>query len=426
MTVNTPASIPQPWNRLTRAVWLVFAAVVLLMFGLSEATAMRQPLVECPHAQAASCSYNSLTTGDAEVAQALGLSVPALIWGFRITGWMARLSMALIGLVLFWRRPDDRVAWLMSLALLSLLLEGVPNLGQWQFMLDLVYGISILAWLPLLYIFPNGRVEPRWLRWVLVPLAPLLAGAFLIAQYPGRTSPIWQWFNIISILVGWVGLGGYSLIYRYRRVASAVERQQTKWVVVGFFMLFATSTIYLVISALYPPWQPSPARLAALSVNGVTYALGYAGFAVCLGFAILRYRLWDIDLLIRRTLLYSTLTATLGALYFVTVIGLQWVLGGLVGGGSSAAIIATTLLIAVLFQPLRRRLQAAIDRRFYRRKYDAALALAAFAATARDDIDLDELTGRLKDALDQTLQPAHSAVWLSPALADTPRGRRSA
>ncbi|MEP7359667.1 MAG: hypothetical protein ABI847_20610, partial [Anaerolineales bacterium] len=367
-----------------------------------------------PNAQAPGCNTSYLTIGDARMAQDLGLPVPLLTWFYRAVSWIARLSMAFIGLLLFWRRPDDWVAWLLSLALSSSLLEGVVNLGGWQIVVDICFAIGSLAWLPLLFIFPNGRVEPRWMRGVLAALTPVMAGSAWLIQYPGRLPAFWSWLNIAVILVCWIGLGGYALVYRYRRVSNAVERQQTKWVIVGFFMVFVTSTIYLFMTTLYPPWQPSPARLAGLTVNGVTYALGYAGFAACLGISILRYRLWDIDLIIRRTLLYSALTLTLGLTYLGGVVVLQQLFGRLMGGGGgSAAIVATTLLIAALFQPLRRRLQNLIDRRFYRRKYDTAQTLAAFAATARDNMDLDELTGRLQDVLDETMQPAHSAVWLN-------------
>ena len=413
MNVNTSAGIPRPLNRFTRLFWLVFAVATVAAFLLNETAALQTTLIECDSPTDAACNYNFLTTGDARVAESLGLSVTVLAWTARLSSWIARLSMAFIGLLLFWRRPDDWVAWLMSLALLSTLVEGVSGLGQWQVLADATFLIGVLAWLPLLFIFPNGRVEPRWLRWVILPTAPLMAASFMFTQDMSQLSPVLTWLNVALIAAWWVGLGGYSMIYRYRRVSNIVERQQTKWVVVGFFFIFMTSMVYIVASALYPPWQPSPARLAATALNAVTYAIGYAAFAGSLGVSILRYRLWDIDLIIRRTLLYSALTATLALTYFAGVVVLQQVFGGFSGGSSNAAIIASTLLIAALFQPLRRRLQDIIDRRFYRRKYDTAQALAAFAATARDNLDLAELTSKLQDVVDDTMQPAHSTVWLN-------------
>jgi hypothetical protein len=215
-------------------------------------------------------------------------------------------------------------------------------------------------------------------------------------------------------VIVWIGLGGFSLVYRYARRSNVVERQQTKWVVAGFLAMFTTALAYSLFSALFPPWQPSGARLAALAANGVLYILGYVGMAVCIAFAILRHRLWDIDLILRRTLIYSVLSALLALTYFGGVAVLQQLFRFFTGNTSTAAVIGSTLLIAALFQPLRRRVQSAIDRRFFRRKYDAAQTLAAFAASARDGVDLDALTDRLRAVVEETMQPANSAIWLRP------------
>jgi hypothetical protein len=131
-----------------------------------------------------------------------------------------------------------------------------------------------------------------------------------------------------------------------------------------------------------------------------------------IGLAILRYRLWDVDVLINRALVYSTLTATLGALYLGSVAGLTALLPTFSGQHSTVAIVIATLAVAALVQPLRRRIQRGIDRRFYRRKYDAAQALAAFSARLRDEVDLDAVTADLVAVVDQTVQPAHVALWL--------------
>jgi hypothetical protein len=131
-----------------------------------------------------------------------------------------------------------------------------------------------------------------------------------------------------------------------------------------------------------------------------------------IGLAILRYRLWDVDLLINKVLVYGTLTATLGAIYIGSVVGLIALLRGFTGERSTVAIVIATLVAAALFQPLRRRIQSDIDRRFYRRKYDAAQALAAFSARLRDEVDLDAVTADLVAVVDQTVQPAHVALWL--------------
>ena len=164
--------------------------------------------------------------------------------------------------------------------------------------------------------------------------------------------------------------------------------------------------------------QPTPDSAQALQKLGLsvgTYATFTLSliFPLCLGLAILRYRLWDIDIIIHRTLLYSTLTFLLAAVYEVSVFTLESFTGGLtLLRGNQLAIFASTLLIGLLFKPLHDRTKALIDRRFYRRKYDAARTLAAFSATVRDEVDLNQLCTKLEAVVEETMQPTHVSLWL--------------
>jgi hypothetical protein len=191
-------------------------------------------------------------------------------------------------------------------------------------------------------------------------------------------------------------------------------REQIKWIA------FAASVVALGVSAAVVggTYFASDATVGAgplwMKLLEDTITLSFAGIPIAVGFAVLRYRLYDIDVVINRALVYGSLTAMLAAVYFGGVTLLQDVFRSLTGQGSTLAVVTSTLLIAALFNPLRRRIQAFIDRRFYRRKYDAAKTLEAFSAKLRDKTDLDALNDDLVGVVRETMQPAHVSLWLRP------------
>jgi hypothetical protein len=206
------------------------------------------------------------------------------------------------------------------------------------------------------------------------------------------------------------GSGVVAQIYRYARVSGPVQRQQTKWVVFG---LAATVVVILgrnMPMLIFPSLSTSSSSYFVISTY--LYPLGLLLIPLTLGIAILRYRLWDIDIIIRRTLVYGALTVALAAFYFGSVVLLEALLRPIVGQNNELAVVISTLLIAALFLPLRRAIQTAIDRRFYRRKYDAARTLEAFSASLRDEVDLNDLSDGLLAVVDETMQPSHVALWL--------------
>ena len=215
-------------------------------------------------------------------------------------------------------------------------------------------------------------------------------------------------------MAGWLGLGLAAQIYRYRWHSSPAQRQQAKWVVGGLAAGLGGFIGAIFLSeVLFPGLAPagSPADLAArMAVVG-----SFVFIPLSLTMAILRLRLWEIDRLINRALVYGALTASLALVYFGSVVLLQRLVGVLTGQQESRlAIVASTLAIAALFQPLRRRLQVAIDRRFYRRRYDAAQILTAFSATLRDETNLEKISADLLAVVQETMQPAHVSLWLRP------------
>jgi hypothetical protein len=201
-------------------------------------------------------------------------------------------------------------------------------------------------------------------------------------------------------------------IYRYRRVSNAVQRQQTKWVVYGSLLGLGTyMAVLLFLDAAST--QPDSIGLLPIIAIGTALSLALALVPISLAIAILRARLWDIDLLIRRTLVYGALTALLAGAYLGAVVALQALFVAVSGTARSQLVtVLSTLAIAALFVPLRARLQRFIDRRFYRRKYDAARTLAEFSASLRDEVDLEQLSGRLVRVVDETMQPAQVSLWL--------------
>jgi hypothetical protein len=269
--------------------------------------------------------------------------------------------------------------------------------------------ISIVTFLVL---FPNGRLIPRWIGLIL-----LLAIIQIVSSIFPPTSPFNSnnWPGWLNGLLSFVSYGAiiFSQIYRYQRVSTPVERQQTKWVVFGIITVVTGFIVFGALGSVFFSSLNQPDNPYSL-IPFLAYPLLTLLLPLSIGTAILRYRLYDIDVLINRTLVYGTLTISLALVYFGLVIGLQSLVRLFTGPGpqSPIVIVASTLAIAALFQPLRRRIQAIIDHRFYRRKYDAAHTLAAFSATLRNEVDLNQLREHLVGVVVETMQPTHVSLWL--------------
>jgi hypothetical protein len=333
----------------------------------------------------------------------------------------AAVALVFIGvaLVIAWSRPRSRPALLIALILVAFgaampgtIYSVVIQQPIWTLRFGVIQAIgwSLLLLFP--YVFPDGRVVPRRMRPVAVLSAIWAVCFFLFAGALGATRQQ----VLVAGLIGWgicFALGALAQIYRYRFVSTAVERQQTKWVVLGFVAALAgtcvavTYHVATLVTAPVGPVLDLPLRLAAATLLTISVAL----IPLAVGVAILQYRLFDIDVLIHRTLVYGVLTALLGATYFVVVGLLELGTSLFAGRGSDVAIVLSTLLIAALFQPWRRRVQAVIDRRFYRAKYDAQRAIAAFGETLRSELDPDQVSDRLLTLVDETMRPRTVSLW---------------
>jgi len=327
-----------------------------------------------------------------------------------------------IGFLIFWRRSDEWFALLTAffLVMFNSTYPGFPISALALAYPALTVPITFLSGLGLasivlfLVLFPNGRLVPRWM------------GLFLLLGMIGAVStvlPPTSRFNSNN-LPWWLGLVTpvvyvtiiFSQIYRYRRVSTRVERQQTKWVVFGIIVVLTGIFVILPMFTFIFPALNQPNIPSSVFLGLITYPLVLLSLPITIGIAILRARLYDIDVLINRTLVYGTLTVLLALVYFGLVIGLESLVRLLTGQvlQSPVIIVASTLAIAALFRPLRRRLQAIIDHRFYRRKYDAAKIVEAFSATLRNEVDLSQLREHLLNVVEQAMQPVHVSLWLRP------------
>jgi len=223
-------------------------------------------------------------------------------------------------------------------------------------------------------------------------------------------------YKAVQVLMLILIAGAVASLLVRRLYARGVERQQTKWFTYTSAVAASGAILQYIIS--------EPLELMWLGWAGHALVLiGLAGMPISMGIAILRYRLYEIDIIINRTLVYGSLTATLVVIYFGLIVLLQRLFVLLTGEQSTLAVVASTLLIAALFTPLRRRIQSFIDRRFYRRKYDARKTLEAFSTKLRDETDLDAVSDDLVGVVRETMQPAHISLWLR--IETAPKGEQA-
>jgi hypothetical protein len=406
------------WLLLARLVW-----IVLVLFVVGAAIASVPVVFAFLHQP---CTFGSVNCNGSELLTAsqirdlakYGFSLDAHAWQYLGFGGFNALASIVLGGIIFWRRSDDWIALLVALMCVSVGAANVMNPLQynpsnWMDLQYIVLLIQSTAILFTLALFPNGRFVPRWSGWVALvnPAYVLCYLVFLLLMH----LPTWSLYNSnpvngVTWWSSWIILS-LAQLYRYFRVSTPVERQQTKWVAFSFFVVLVGG----IVSFLITPW------LLSIQHNGFLYVLiinSGAFFLLLLplsiGLAILRYRLWDIDAIINKALVYGLLSALLAALYVGLILGLQALLGGWFHQTSAIALVVSTLAIYALFRPLRRRVQAIIDRRFYRKKYDAARTLADFSAVLRTEVDLNRLSEHLLAVVQETMQPASVSLWLRP------------
>src|SRR5215203_1427600 len=297
--------------------------------------------------------------------------------------------------------------------------------------------IFSLGWVPALgltvfslLLFPDGRLPGRRWRWFFwLSLLLIIAGAISQAFAPGLVlalevggiyNPLGveglpNAFKLIQTLLFTLIFISVASLFVRRLRARGIERQQLKWFTYASTLAISgTILTYTISEATGSVWLGWAGYVLALA--------GFIAIPISMGMAILRYRLYEIDLIINRTLVYGLLTAILALLYFGSVTALQYLFSLLTGQSNTLAIVASTLAIAALFIPLRKRIQSFIDRRFYRRKYDARKTLEAFSGRLRNETDLEALNNDLVGVVRETMAPAHASLWLCPDSASRGKG----
>ena len=404
-----------PWSG--RLAWSLCAMTVALVL-LASVISIVEPTAAGP-------------TEPSPTGPTLDDAVSPAVWAVAVLQAMAFVTLAVAGAIVAVRRPRNPIGWLLCVAGLFLAMTVTGNVLYWWSAfgrpephpsVEWLLWIENWSWIPAVapltvvpLLFPTGA--PPTPRWRLVGWVGAAAGLGMLVSAAFGPGPLENsaWVDnpvgidhsgLEAINEGAFSVwalaslaAASSLVVRYRRSRGA-ERQQVKWVAAAGCLLAVCFAAWGFVTAVVS----EPAAWTVLLV-------GLAGFAVAVAVALLRYRLYDVDVVINRTPVYGALTAFLAGMYVVSLVLLQLALNG-VTGDSSLAVAASTLAVAALFRPARSRIQETVDRRFFRRKYDVQLTLAAFTGGLRDEVALDALSAELVGVVTRAMEPAHVSLWL--------------
>jgi hypothetical protein len=407
---------PTFWLRLAQVGWVALA-VATLVLTLASVPSYFASLHHILLTSDTPDFGGPLTTSvNGSDLTAMGLSIDfyaRFSVGVVLASW---LVYAVVATIIFLRKSNDRMALITAFTLILMPIAiNTDNFAAWPAswsaplvsMLQFLGEISIAIFF---FTFPGGTLAPRWTRWaLLVEIVYWVLDIFDSSAFTAGPFALLSFVLFLGLMMSLV----VAQVWRYRTISTPRQRQQSKWVVYTIALVVTGAMLEIVVVFVILPGVSTPGALVFM-LGGAIQSLLLALFPVSIAIAILRSQLWDIDVLINRTLVYGLLTGILAALYFGSVVLLDMLARDLTGRvNSTPVIVVSTLLIAALFQPLRRRIQSAIDRRFYRRKYNAAHTIAAFGITLRGSVDLNDLTNQLLATVDSTMQPAHVSLWLS-------------
>src|SRR6266487_3929985 len=400
------ARVPRRWLVLAQCVWLALVILTLAIFFASLPVYLAQLKTPCAPT---ACQYQQLTHSQAETLQGIGLSLgdyAALTVGLQLVTTVVCL---VVSTLMIWRRPDDRMAVLVALLLVTTgagtVTATAPAASPWVLPDECVTFLTSAFFLLVFLLFPSGRFVPPWMRWTLVVF---LAVQVPFSFFPNAPFKLKTSFFQLDWLVflGQLATVAFVQLYRYRRVSSPRERQQTKWVVFGLAVPIAVIVLVDVLALLFPVAVEHDA-LAVLAYNEVGFLLLL--LPLSFGFAMLRSRLWDIDVLINRTLVYGTLTAIVVGVYVLVVS----ILGTLLHtfGDFPIALLATGL-VAVLFQPLRARLQRGVNHLMYGERDDPYAVLSRLASRLEATLVPEAILPTIVETTARALKLPYAAIAL--------------
>jgi hypothetical protein len=413
MTHRGPAALGERWLAFVQIGWLALAISLTVLFGASL-PAFYNYVLTCKDGPC--FMMPPLAPGALERAGLSPTAYAAIHVTFELT---TILIMCVVSALIIWRRRSELMALLAAFMLLTM---GFGNVSRTIMITAEVYPewypvwafLNVIALISLslfVYLFPSRRFEPRWIIWIALPLTGLMIIGVL---WPDSMLRISNWgpaFEGLAVIC-WFGSMLGAQIYRYRRLSDPVQRQQVKWVAFGIMGSTSMVISVVLLTLVLFPAQFEEGELWPMLILGLLVRSGFLLIPISIAIAILRYRLWDVDPILNRTLIYGILTALLVAIYLGGVMLLQTGFRSLTGQESELATMLSTLGVALLAAPLRRRIQETIDQRFYRRKYNAQKTLESFSAIARNEVELEKLTDKLLSTLEETMQPTHISIWL--------------
>jgi len=403
---------------IARVAWLLITGIGVVLFAIGAQLLFQQLTTTCTGND---CLRQQLAPEALPRLTEIGLTLTEYAFIQIMPTIIFAIVSVAVGALIFWKRSHELMGFSSSLWLvtfgLTLFEEEVRATGAaypWlQPAVLVLIRLGGVILLPLFFcIFPNGRFAPSWTKWGWLITSVVFVSLGTAAELFPTFDAIYATFA--GYLWATMVVGGIAVqFFRYRYLSTAGERQQTKWVLFAFLLTVAVLVTLLLVNPLFFDFSVQETEdaardfffLAVLAFAFLTIPLG-------IGISILRHRLYDIDVIIRRTVQYSLVSVMLAAVYFGSITVIQGSVTAVTGTQSPIAIVLSTLLVAALFNPLRQHVQTAVDRRFYRKKYDAQQVLARFAQTGRDKVEMDALQTELLRVVQETMQPERAFIWL--------------